>query len=129
MKILRNMLNNAKQKLPFGSEECGRFLKETYKDSVNEVAIINEEMYNLIEQHDEIVGQITKLESEKKIIEHTLQSELKYCETGFCKERKITWKSSTKCSIDTKRLKSDLPEIAEKYSKTTVSRTFRIHRG
>lgn len=126
MKILRNMLNNTKIKLPFGSEECGRFLKETYKDSVNEVAIINEEMYSLIQQHDDIVDKISKLEGEKKIIEHTLQNELKYCEMGFCKDRKITWKSVTRNSIDTKALKSDMPEVAEKYSKVSVSRLFKI---
>ena len=66
--------------------------------------------------------------SKKKIIEHKIQSNLREYEIGFCKERKITWKSVTKTSVDTKRLREDLPDIVDKYLKTTTSRVFRIWR-
>ena len=63
-----------------------------------------------------------------KVIEHKLQSNLKEYEIGFCKERKITWKSVTKTSIDTKRLREELPEVVDGYLKTSTSRVFRIGR-
>lgn len=37
---------------------------------------------------------------------------------------KVTWKDTTRTTIDSKALKKDLPEVAEKYSKTTVSKRF-----
>lgn len=134
MKILDDLLNKSRgreeeNKLPFGSNECGRFLKDTYKDTTNEVVLINEGYYKLLENYDILVADISQWEIEKKIIEHTLQNEIKNHETAFCRERRITWKSVVKNSIDTKALKRDLPEIAEKYTKTSTSRVFKISRG
>ena len=109
-------LNNCQ--LPFGSDDCGKFLRKTYANSINET----------IEEYDEIVSSISKLKNKKKIIEHKLQSNLKEYEIGFCKERKITWKSVTKTSVDTKKLREDLPEVIDGYLKTSTSRVFRIGR-
>ena len=114
--------------LPFGSEDCGKFLRKTYKNSINEATILDESLYESIKEYDEISSEISSLESRKKVIEHRLQSELKEYEIGFCKERKITWKSVTKTSVDTKRLKEELPEVINDYLKTTTSRVFRIGR-
>lgn len=114
--------------LPFGSEDCGKFLRKTYKNSINETTILDESLYESIKEYDEINREISSLESRKKIIEHKLQSELKEYEIGFCKERKVTWKSVTKTSVDTKRLREELPEVVNSYLKTTTSRVFRIGR-
>lgn len=112
--------------LPFGSDECGKFLKETYKDTLNEVVVLDDGLYEKIEKYNSIVDNINKLEKEKKIIEHIIQSEMKEYETAFCKDRKITWKKVIKNSIDTKKLKVDYPEIIKNYTKTSTSRTFRM---
>ncbi|WP_343101172.1 hypothetical protein [Romboutsia sp. MSSM.1001216sp_RTP31141st1_G3_RTP31141_220114] len=112
--------------LPFGSDECGKFLKETYKDTLNEVVVLDDGLYEKIEKYNSIVDNINKLEKEKKIIEHIIQSEMKEYETAFCKDRKITWKKVIKNSIDTKKLKIDYPEIIKNYTKTSTSRTFRM---
>ena len=117
-------LNNCQ--LPFGSDDCGKFLRKTYANSINETVILDESLYECIEEYDEIVSSISKLESRKKVIEHKLQSNLKEYEIGFCKERKITWKSVTKTSVDTKKLREDLPEVVDGYLKTSTSRVFRI---
>lgn len=112
--------------LPFGSDECGKFLKETYKDTLNEVVVLDDGLYEKIEKYNSIVDNINKLEKEKKTIEHIIQSEMKEYETAFCKDRKITWKKVIKNSIDTKKLKIDYPEIIKNYTKTSTSRTFRM---
>ena len=119
-------LNNCQ--LPFGSDDCGKFLRKTYANSINETIILDEALYESIKEYDEINNEINSLESRKKAIEHELQSNLKEYEIGFCKERKITWKSVTKTSIDTKRLREELPELVDGYLKTTTSRVFRIGR-
>ena len=106
----------------------GKFLRKTYANSINETVILDESLYECIEAYDEIVSSISKLESRKKVIEHKLQSNLKEYEIGFCKERKITWKSVTKTSVDTKKLREDIPEVIDGYLKTSTSRVFRIGR-
>ncbi len=121
-----DMLMEGNKALPFGSDECGKFLRSTYKDCVDEVAILNDNMYEYIEEYDYVVSEIHKLEVMKKAIEHRLQSEIKECNMGFCKDRKFTWKSVEKSSLDSKRLKCDLPEIYDKYVKITKSRVFRM---
>ncbi|CEI72509.1 hypothetical protein [Romboutsia hominis] len=112
--------------LPFGSDECGKFLKETYKETLNEVVVLDDGLYEKIEHYNSIVDNINKLEKEKKTIEHIIQSEMREYETAFCKDRKITWKKVIKNSIDTKKLKVDYPEIIKNYTKTSTSRTFRM---
>ncbi|MDB8792597.1 hypothetical protein PN290_02445 [Romboutsia sp. 1001216sp1] len=112
--------------LPFGSDEFGKFLKETYKDTLNEVVVLDDGLYEKIEKYNSIVDNINKLEKEKKTIEHIIQSEMREYETAFCKDRKITWKKVIKNSIDTKKLKVDYPEIIKNYTKTSTSRTFRM---
>ena len=114
--------------LPFGSDDCGKFLRSTYKNSISETTILDESLYESIKEYDKISSEISSLESRKKVIEHRLQSELKEYEIGFCKERKITWKNVTKTSVDTKRLKQELPEVVNDYLKTTTIRVFRIGR-
>lgn len=37
---------------------------------------------------------------------------------------KVTWKDTNKTTIDSKALKKDHPNIADQYSKTTVSKRF-----
>lgn len=100
-----------KCKYPLGSDECGKFLKSTYKDSIVDTVILDESLYEYFEEYDLLLDEISKLENMKKIIEHKIQNELREYETGFCKERKVTWKSVTKNSIDSKKLKIELPEV------------------
>lgn len=121
-----DMLIADTKKLPFGSDECGKFLRSTYKDSIDEVAILEDTMYECIEEYDYLVSEIHKLELIKKSIEHRLQNEIKGCDTGFCKDRKFTWKSVEKNSLDSKKLKAEMPEIYDKYVKSSKSRVFRM---
>lgn len=41
--------------LPFGSDDCGKFLRKTYANSINETVILDESLYECIEEYDEIV--------------------------------------------------------------------------
>ena len=130
MRKLTDIINKVKDKketnLPYGSDECGKFLKSTYKNSVNETVFLNEELYEKFVEYDEIVDSIGKLEIKKKMIEHMLQSEMKFNEMAFCKERKVTWKSVVKNTVDTKKLKAEYPELVEGYMKSSTSRMFKI---
>lgn len=129
MKIFTNIINKKEKQVPaypYGSEECGKFLKETYKESIPETLILVETYYDKLESYEKIVSSINNLEKEKKAIEHMLQNEIREYETAFCKDKKITWKTVVRNTIDTKKLKADYPEIVNEYMKSSSSRVFKI---
>lgn len=110
---------------PDGSDDYSKILQGFYKDSKNEELILFEEE-SFIDRHDELCELLKEGEKEKKIIEQYIQGQMKEYEIAYLGDRKITWKTQSRNSLDTKRLKRDHPELVEEYMKTTTSRVFRI---
>lgn len=111
---------------PVGSAEYGKFIREAYMDTVSEAVVLSDDLHESLARYDEISSSISKLKSEKDVIEHTIMSLMKENEIAYVKNRKITWKKSVRTSLDTKSLKEEEPEIYKKYSKITSSRIFKI---
>lgn len=111
---------------PVGSAEYGKLIREAYMDTVDEAVVLSDDLDDSLSRYDEIVHSISKLKSEKDVIEHTIMSLMKENEIAYVKNRKITWKKSVRTSLDTKSLKEEEPEIYKKYSKISSSRVFKI---
>lgn len=114
--------------LPDGSDAYSEYLKEKYKKSNGqeiELHLLKDGPQKLL-RYDEIVTDIKALETEKKLIEQEIQLHMEEFEVAKIGDRKITWKTSSRNSIDSKKLKSEMPGIAAQYTKTSTSRTFRI---
>ena len=112
---------------PVGSSEYGRLIKEAYIDNtIDEVKFLDDDLYTSISRHDEIVDEMSKLKVEKDIIEHTIMGLMKENEIAYIKERKITWKKTSRVSFDTKLFKLEEPELYEKYSRVSNNRLFKI---
>lgn len=114
--------------LPDGSDAYSEYLKEKYKKSNGqeiELHLLKDGPQKLL-RYDEIVTDIKALETEKKLIEQEIQIHMEDFEVAKIGDRKITWKTSSRNSIDSKKLKSEMPEIAAQFTKTSTSRTFRI---
>ena len=112
---------------PVGSAEYGRLVKEAYIDNtIDEVKFLDDDLYTSISRHDEIVDEMSKLKVEKDIIEHTIMGLMKENEIAYIKERKITWKKTSRVSFDTKLFKLEEPELYEKYSRVSNNRLFKI---
>ncbi|MGL5749300.1 MAG: YqaJ viral recombinase family protein [Paraclostridium sp.] len=111
--------------LPDGSEEYSNYLKSKYKDSRDEVVniFISDDK---LSRYDEIAMTIKKLDKEKKAIEQMVQSEMGEYEVAFLGDRKVTWKTQVRNSLDTKRLKVDYKDLVSEYTKTSTSRVFRM---
>ena len=111
---------------PVGSAEYGKLIREAYMDTVSEAVVLSDDLHESLSRYDEIVDSISKLKSEKDIIEHSIMTLMKENEIAYVKNRKITWKKSVRTSLDTKSLKEEEPEIYKKYSKISSSRMFKI---
>ena len=108
---------------PVGSAEYGRLVKEAYIDNtINEAKFLSDDLYDSISRHDEIIDAISKLKVEKDIIEHTIMGLMKENEIAYIKERKITWKKTSRVSFDTKLFKLEEPELYEKYCRVSNNR-------
>lgn len=112
---------------PVGSAEYGRLVKEAYIDNtINKAKFLADDLYDSISRHDEIIDAISKLKVEKDIIEHTIMGLMKENEIAYIKERKITWKKTSRISFDTKLFKLEEPELYEKYCRVSNNRLFKI---
>ena len=109
-----------------GSAEYNKFIRGAYMDTVNEAVILSDDLDESLSRYDEIVSTMSKLKSEKEMIEHNIMSLMKENEIAYVKNRKITWKKVQRTSFDAKTLKEEEPEIYNKYSKTSNIRVFKI---
>lgn len=115
--------------LPDGSDAFSRYIAERYNREEKGKTIDLNYMDNIrdyLQRRDEIDNEMKALKEEKNLIDQSIQLEMKESEKATAGDRIITWKSQNRTSIDTKRLKAELPEIAEKYSKISTYRTFKV---
>lgn len=114
--------------MPDGSDAYSEYLKKKYDKSNGqsiELHLLEDGPGKLL-RYDEIVSDIKALETEKKLIEQEIQLHMEAFEVAKIGDRKITWKTSSRNTIDSKKLKSEMPDIAAQFTKTSTSRSFRI---
>lgn len=112
--------------LPDGSSDYTSFLKERYKrDNGESIILFMQE--DKLKSFDEIVENTKKLEKEKRLIEQSIQKEMGECEVAYVGDRKVTWKTHSRNTFDTKKFKVDYPELYVKYLKNSTTRLFKIN--
>lgn len=79
-----------------------------------------------IENIEMLKNEIKRLELEKKVSENKLKEKLGENEIGIIGDRKVIWKTVSRTSVDSKKLKEEKPEIYDQYLKTTSYRKFDI---
>ena len=94
-----------------GSEATTRYFNERFRNSDGETIELPDEVLPVCEEYDNLTRQIKELETAKNAAANQLKSYLGEAEAGTVGDRKITWKSVSKNSVDTKRLKSEHPDI------------------
>lgn len=114
--------------LPDGSSQYSDHLKNKYKNSNGEK--INLEYLNngkeKIESYFNLKDEKKNIDKKIKEIEQIFQKEMKENEIANLGDHKITWKTSTRNSFDSKVFKNDYPELYEKYMNSTSYRRFSI---
>ena len=113
-----------------GSESCTKALRERFKGGNAEPILLPKESVKLLERFDQLKDLKADIETEAKEIQNRLCAMLGDNEVGFIGEgddaRKVTWKTvAGRVTIDSKRLKAEMPDVFEKYSKRSAdSRRF-----
>ena len=101
--------------VPDGSEATARYFNEKFSISNGKTIELPEEVLPVCEEYESLTKQIRELETAKNAAANQLKSYLGEAESGTVGDRKITWKSINKSSLDTKRLKTEQPQIYTDY--------------
>lgn len=110
-----------------GSEASTNIINKMYPSADENTSVeLNDEALKYISRIEELKVDIKALEEEQKYNENQLKDLLKENEIGMVQGRKIIWKNQSRTSIDSKKLKTEQPELFKKYSKTSSYRKFEI---
>lgn len=112
--------------LPDGSEVTTRYFNHKFCQSNGTTVPLPEEALSVCDEYEQLSQKIKELETAKNAAGNQLKSYLKEAETGTVGNRKITWKQINKSTIDTKRLKSENPEIYNHYLRQSSYRKLTI---
>lgn len=110
-----------------GSSAAENYLKEKYKQAETEKAIeLGFEYKDKIKAYLEKKEQLKAFETDVKELENQIKFEIGNAEYAYAPGYSLSWKNVSSTKVDSKKLKSEFPEIYEKVTKESKSRRFSI---
>ena len=105
-----------------GSESCTKALQQKFTGGQVEPVILPAETMELLARLDELKELEADVKTQKQDIQNRICAMLGDNEVGIARdadgERKVTWKTvAGRITIDSKRLKAEMPEVYKAYSK------------
>ena len=107
---------------PDGSKQAGELLEKYYPVEKGKKAVLSDQFSLQLKRREDLAELIKKMETEKKIIDQSL---IKYLGENESTEAEnlnfhVKWISYEKPGIDTDLLKSEAPDIYERYKKISI---------
>lgn len=109
-----------------GSPAASEFLNKLYPDDNGETIMLSEEEDKLIDALEHVKAEMKDLEALKKRYENELKMKLEDSTFGVTSLYEVSYKSQVRNTIDSKRLREEMPDIAKKYMKSSQSRPLKI---
>jgi putative phage-type endonuclease len=111
---------------PDGSERAGKVIGQLYPDSTSDepVALFGEA--ENLDNYVKLGDQIKALQQAQDRIKQRLQLQLGDSSEGRADHFEVRWRQQSRESIDSKRLRTEQPEIYQQYAKTTSFRKFEV---
>lgn len=110
---------------PDGTEATDNVIRSMFRGS-DDMEIVMQTRTKDIEELLDIQARIKGLETQEKKLKQSLQLEMGDATIGYAGEYEIRWKPVTSRRIDTKRMKTEAPDLYETYSKKSTARRFDI---
>lgn len=113
--------------LPDGSANAANVIKNRFPQSHNDGVMVplfglEGKVSRILELDDEI----KKLEKEQDKLKQTIEMEIGDADGGRTQNHFIYWKTQSRSSLDSKKIQAELPDVYQKYSRTTSFRKFEI---
>ena len=110
-----------------GSEVTAKFLANKFAESNSGTSVeLPDSASELIAQYENTAEQVEALNEQKRLAENKLKEMLGSSECGTIGRNTVLWKPVTQERLDSKSLKSEQPDIYEKYASKTTYRRFTI---
>lgn len=118
-----NVLQN-KMPAPDGSKAADEIISKYYKKSDPDKVISLNGFDEKLKRRSEIISLQEKLDHEKKQIEQEIKVYMEDAEQADSDQYSVTWKSVSSSRIDSKKLKSDFPDVYQSCVKESELRRF-----
>ncbi len=116
-----------KENPPNASAYDDELLKKLYPEAKQEESVpLPSEVDQAVEEIKIYSEQLKEIETKKKERENRIKELLRDHESGYTHHFIVNWKNITSNRLDTKKLKSEHPEIVEKFQKPSTYRRFSI---
>ncbi|CAI3649687.1 YqaJ viral recombinase family nuclease [Clostridium neonatale] len=110
-----------------GSSAAEKYLKEKYKEVEEDKTVeLGFEYKDKIKSYLEMKDQLKNFETQVKELENQIKFEMGNAEYAYAPGYNLSWKNVSSNRVDSKKLKSEYPEIYEKVIKESISRKFNI---
>lgn len=115
-----------------GQESTEELLKRLFDSAAPDTAVgLDEDLLDELVAYHAAHAAVKDAEEQKRQATNRLRAALGDAEAGLTGDgtRVVTWKQGTRKAFDVEQLKAEMPEIAEKFTRTTVTRTLRPSRS
>ncbi|MGX5634452.1 YqaJ viral recombinase family nuclease [Bacillus thuringiensis] len=110
-----------------GSEASTQLLKQMYPESIEDSSVrLGKQEELLIEAREQVDREIEVLKEQKAEYENKLKAKLGSHEKGTTENYTIHWKSYTSNRFDSKKFKTEHPDLYKEYTNETISRKFLV---
>lgn len=113
---------------PDGSKTADEVLTKYFPQKEGVSVLLPQHMEMQLKRREELVGLITKLETEKSIIEQEVKKYLGDSEATEAENENffVRWKNIETSRVDVEKLKKEAPDVYERFKKTTYSKRLTI---
>lgn len=111
---------------PDGSKVADEFLSQYFEKAKKDSAIELVGFDAKLERRDAILKEVAKLQKEQSQIEQEIKVFMEDNETAVSEKYRVMWSNVDSTRFDTKRFKSEKPELYKEYAMTSTSRRFQI---
>lgn len=110
-----------------GSSAAEKYLKERYKEVEENKSIeLGFEYKDKIKTYLEMKKQLKDFEKQVNELENQIKFEIGNAEYAYAPGYSLSWKKVLSNRVDSKKLKSEYPEVYEKVIKESISRKFNV---
>lgn len=124
-----NYVQKSKMPEPDGSDSSLDTLKELYPEEKSIMAIMIPGLDALVRDYKAYKTMEDEYHEKAEKAKGIICAKLGDHQEGIGSEFACTWKVQNRTSLDTARLKAEMPDVYAEYSKTTPSRTFRTKKN
>lgn len=112
--------------VPDGSDATTDYFNSRFSRSNGMRIELPEEALSVCMEYDRLSEELKKITEAKNAAANQLKGYLKEAEMGTVGDRTVTWKEISKSTVDTKRLKTENPEIYNRFLKDSTYRRFSV---